>query len=505
MSKFKLPKLTLPKLKKRTVIFSASSVAALALATTGFVISVNQPITVDRPVIFTEQNVGMQMFGWNWNSLKTECATSIGPAGIDWILVDPPTDHIKGPQWWIHYQPTNYDIVGDHGNREQFKAMVEACKAAGVQVLADAVLNHMANGIGISFGGKPYGMNLKYADLYTKKNFHEGLDRNDPNYCIGDIQNWDEFVERTNCRFPGLPDLATEQTYVRQTIASYLNDLLSLGVAGFRLDAAKHMKPQDIAAIYNLLDSPAYLVQEVPGDRDTNADYLPNGDVWNWQSASDLASMFAYASKMETEAIGWSEFQESQYPSDQAVTWVSNHDTERDGGSLTYKDKEAFELASLYLLSQPYGKPMLFSGYRFPSRDIGVPQNENGLIVDAVCGTEMFEFTCYQRLTSIAGMISWRKEMHGNALSIEDGKNGVYAQNRSGAGLFVLNYNKKPAQLEKQTDLPDGSYCDLVSGGKTPISSGSCVGDQIEVVGGQVKLNMKPLSAQAISLATKLN
>lgn len=506
MPKFQLNKIKFPKLRKRTVIFSVSGVVAIALGVTGITIAANQPITVNRPVIFTEQNVGMQMFGWNWNSLKTECAASIGPAGIDWILVDPPTDHIRGTQWWIHYQPTNYDIIGDHGTREEFAAMVKTCNQAGVQVVADAVVNHMASGMFVSFNGKAYGNNLKFGDLYTKANFHQGLNPSDPHYCNADIQNWDEFNERTNCRFPGLPDLATEQEYVRQTIANYLNDLLSLGVVGFRFDAAKHMQPQDIAAIYNKLDKPAYLVQEVPGDKDTNAEYLPNGDVWDWQSASDLSSMFAYTSKMKTEAVGWSEFQATQYPSDQSLTWVSNHDTERHGGSLTYKDGAAFELASLYILAQPFGKPMLYSGYRFDNADAGVPQDANGFIVDATCGPALYQFTCFQRETSIAGMIAWHKAVNGKATTIEDGEDGVYNLSRSGAGSFFLNYNKSAMQLEKATDLPDGSYCDFVSGGKQPIASDgkSCVGDRIEVALGKASLNMKALSAQAISLASKL-
>jgi hypothetical protein len=47
-----------------------------------------------RPI--TENSVGIQMFGWNWTSIKAECPTQLGPAGIDWVLVLPPTDHIDG-------------------------------------------------------------------------------------------------------------------------------------------------------------------------------------------------------------------------------------------------------------------------------------------------------------------------------------------------------------------------------------------------------------------------
>ena len=39
------------------------------------------------------------------------------------------------------------------------------------------------------------------------------------------------------------------QAYVRQMIIGYYNHLIDLGVAGFRVDASKHMWPKDLAAI----------------------------------------------------------------------------------------------------------------------------------------------------------------------------------------------------------------------------------------------------------------
>jgi alpha-amylase len=50
-------------------------------------------------------------------------------------------------------------------------------------------------------------------------------------------------------RLDGLTDLNTEHPYVQQRIADYLTDLLSIGFSGFRIDAAKHISPDDIAAI----------------------------------------------------------------------------------------------------------------------------------------------------------------------------------------------------------------------------------------------------------------
>jgi alpha-amylase len=44
-----------------------------------------------------------------------------------------------------------------------------------------------------------------------------------------------------NCWLVGLPDLQLGSAWVRDRIVDYMNDLISLGVAGFRVDAVKHM------------------------------------------------------------------------------------------------------------------------------------------------------------------------------------------------------------------------------------------------------------------------
>ena len=49
----------------------------------------------------------------------------------------------------------------------------------------------------------------------------------------------------------GLRDLRGSKDYVRSKVASYFNKLVDWGVAGFRIDAAKHMMPADLL---NILD-----------------------------------------------------------------------------------------------------------------------------------------------------------------------------------------------------------------------------------------------------------
>jgi alpha-amylase len=48
----------------------------------------------------------------------------------------------------------------------------------------------------------------------------------------------------------GLADLDTESDYVRDRIAAYMTDLISIGFSGFRVDAAKHIKPESLTALF---------------------------------------------------------------------------------------------------------------------------------------------------------------------------------------------------------------------------------------------------------------
>jgi len=50
-----------------------------------------------------------------------------------------------------------------------------------------------------------------------------------------------------------LTDLNTERDNVQERIADYFTDLLGIGFSGFRVDAAKHMRPDDLVAIFGKL------------------------------------------------------------------------------------------------------------------------------------------------------------------------------------------------------------------------------------------------------------
>jgi alpha-amylase len=68
-------------------------------------------------------------------------------------------------------------------------------------------------------------------------------------HCERSLSSWTDPFQLNNGWLSGLTDLDTESDYVRERIAAYLTDLISIGFSGYRIDAAKHIQPDSLAAI----------------------------------------------------------------------------------------------------------------------------------------------------------------------------------------------------------------------------------------------------------------
>jgi len=104
-------------------------------------------------------DVIVTMFQANWKSVARECGEVLGPEGVGYVQVSPPQESIQGTQWWTSYQPVSYKLDSKEGTEAEFKNMVRQCKAAGVGVIADTVINH-TTGVdktqGTGTAGSPY-------------------------------------------------------------------------------------------------------------------------------------------------------------------------------------------------------------------------------------------------------------------------------------------------------------------------------------------------------------
>ncbi|MFB9237791.1 alpha-amylase family protein [Plantactinospora siamensis] len=449
--------------RRRTL---AGLAAAAVLATAGWTVAARSP---DQPALASPpgaRDVTATLFEWRYDSVATACSSTLGPKGYGLVEVSPPQEHIQGGQWWTSYQPVSYRIAGRLGDGSSFRNMVNACHAAGVKVIADAVVNHMTAGSGTGTGGSSY-TKYDYPGYYQVQDFHS---------CHSPVSNYADRSNVQNCELVNLADLDTGSDYVRGRIAGYLNSLLSMGVDGFRIDGAKHIAAGDLAAIKSKLSNPGvFWVQEViygAGEAVQPDEYTGNGDVDEFRAAYDLKRIFT--SERLAYLNNWGQSW-GYLPSGKARTFVDNWDTERNGSTLNYKYNATYTLANVYMLAWPYGAPNVYSGYEFSDIDAGPP---NGGAVSA-CFSNGWK--CQHAWRQIANMVGFRNAVAGTGVTNwwSNGYQAI-AFGRGNRGYVAINHESFAVTQTFQTSLPAGTYCDVQHGDR---SGGGCTGPTYSVDG----------------------
>ncbi|ORY89754.1 glycoside hydrolase superfamily [Leucosporidium creatinivorum] len=415
----------------------------------------------------SSSNVIVALFEYSWDSVATECTEWLGPQGFGYAQISPPQESIQGKAWYTDYQPISYNLVSKRGNREQFESMVKTCAEAGVQIIVDAVLNHMASsGSGTGTGGSSYSEYDYPAVPFTSDDFH---------WPVCDI-DWYNATSVYDCQLSNLQDLKSESTTVQVAQAAYLNDLLGLGVAGFRLDAAKSMRPENIQSIIDRLDSKPLLAQEV--NSDSTQPVTPNmyssiGGVLEFRAHYSLVSAFVKGNGIKS-LLSWPD--SSWVDSSSAVVFVANHDTERtDGTTLNWaSSNNAYALASVFLLAQPYGQPTIHSGYNFTSFGTGAPLDSDDNALPVTCFSD--NWRCEQRWDAISGMVKFHNAVGDSAVtnSLATSTNRS-SFGRGSIGHVAINFESSSWDATLDTDVADGTYCEITSGcaSKITVSGGS--------------------------------
>jgi alpha-amylase len=444
-------------------------------------------VTSAKAAISTGNDVIANLFMWPWPSVAGECTNVLGPAGYGAVQVSPPEDSISvaGHPWWDIYQPTAYDLNSRMGNRAQFVSMVQTCHAAGVKVYVDAVVNHMT-GVNqastTSYGGSTFTNTYSYPSAgYTPPDFHS-YPANCPE-SDNQIHDWDSQAEVQECQLVSLADLNTETDHVRSTIAGYLNDLLAIGVDGFRVDAAKHINPADMAAIKaKLTNSSVYFAQEViPGSGNVNlrpGAFEGNGGVLEFTYADDLKSQFTGSiANLSTFGTSW-----GLEPSAKSTVFVENHDTERNGSTLNYRSGATDTLANVFMLAWNFGTPNVMSSFDFANPDDSPPTDANGYVTPVACGAG---WECQHRGRAIRNMVGFHNATKADSTVSNwwsDGANAIaFGRGPAGGanGWIAINNGSGPLSGHAfATGLPAGTYCDIIHGDS---QGGGCTGPTVTV------------------------
>jgi alpha-amylase len=474
-------------------------------------------------------DVVVHLFEWRWTDIATECETVLGPAGFTAVQVSPPQEHSITPShdWSERYQPVSYSVARSRsGTGAEFASMVQRCQAAGVGIIVDAVINHMTNfpSPGVGSNGTAY-TKYDYPGLYTSADFHPP--------CT--VSNYQSAANVQDCELLSLPDLNTGLTSVRQKIADYLIMLARLGVGGFRIDAAKHIQQvelDDIIGRVNLTLAgegrplPYFFLEVVGGGGEALSprDYF--GEGYSSGGAADITEFTFVGVGDKFRNIGGqsiaqlnpngppgSQFSPAAWglmPSDKAVAFLQNHDTQHQCG-LSYRDGDVFRLANVWMLAQPYGYPSVLSSFAFacPSgNSMGPPSDADGWTLPVTCASSLEtatigQWVCEHRDPYIRNMVRFRRIVAGSDVNHwwDDGTNAI-AFSRGDKGFVAINRESAPVTAAVPTGLPPGTYCDRLTGG---LAGAACAGTTVTVdATGAIRLLLGANSAIAIDAATRM-
>ena len=254
------------------------------------------------------------------------------PAGSGKKIFD---DNVTEGNWYYYYQPTDWKIGNNIlGTRDQMKQMMDSAAKYNVKVIVDVLPNHTAFDIDA-----------------VSDDFYKAVGGRDKMYHSNGLQPVEDYNDRLQCTLWGsgaLPDVNTENKDFQKYYMQFVNDLLSLGVKGFRYDTAKHIgvhsdpvdsasgvKENDFWDVATGRKSVKGVSLAVPYDslfvygevlQDRNVPEAEYADYFG-QTASGYGHILREAlekgSVKDLDLINWHHTSAPEY----LTTWVESHDT----------------------------------------------------------------------------------------------------------------------------------------------------------------------------------
>ncbi|PNF32627.1 Alpha-amylase 1 [Cryptotermes secundus] len=454
------------------------------------------------PNVASDRSAIVHLFEWKFDDIAAECERFLAPRGYAGVQVSPVNEviilNVTSRPWYDRYQPISYIIASRSGDEVAFRSMVHRCNDLNVRIYVDVVMNHMSANSGDVTGtgnSRAYTADFVYPAVpYGPGDFHN------PTCAIQGDDYGNNATAVRDCELVGLHDLNQSKPYVREQIINFLNKLVDAGVAGFRVDAAKHMWPEDLQYIYSHVKNLStvhgfppqtrpFIYQEVidyGGEAVKRGEYTSLGRVTEFNYGTFLGKGFSGnfpISHFYNFGSEWGMLDDGD-----ALVFVGNYDNQRgsgDGGAniLTYKQAKLYKMAVAFMLSWPYGYPRVMSSYYFDNHDQGPPQDSNQNTVsptinrDGTCGNG---WVCEHRWRQIYNMVGFRNLVKGTSVTNwwDNGSQQI-AYTRGNLGFIAFNdqYNTDLSQTI-QTSLPGGAYCDIISGEK---QGSVCTGKTVTV------------------------
>ncbi|MCC9136033.1 alpha-amylase family glycosyl hydrolase [Pontibacter silvestris] len=274
-----------------------------------------------------------------------------------------------------------YGVHPDYGTKEDFKEFVAEAHKRNIKVVIDLVLNHSSSEHPW-FKSAMSDKNSPYRDYYVWAHKDDPQTQKAGEIIAGDSDNvnrWHQ-VEGSDYLYygyfyGGMPDLNYDNPKLREEVFSigryWLNEF---DVDGFRLDAARHIFPDDrpkdnhqwwvdFKNEMQKAKEDVYLVGEVWADAETVAPYMKGlHALFNFDMGYAITNV-VNKGKVDSLIINHKrirEFYESVNPDFVDATFLTNHDQNRIMSEVNDNENKA-KMAAALLLTLP-GSPYLYFG-----------------------------------------------------------------------------------------------------------------------------------------------
>lgn len=417
----------------------------------------------------------LHVWSWNFPTIAKNMKT-IADAGYAMLQTSPVQQHFnpegkitkifdgggKDGSWYYYYQPTDWKIGNAIvGTREQMKEMMDSAAKYNVQVLVDVLPNHTA-----------FDVDAVSDDFYKAVG---GRDRMFHSKGLTPINNYNDREQCTLWAMGSLPDVNTENPDFQKYYLTFVNDLLSLGVHGFRYDTAKHIgvhsDPVDTASgvkendfwdvvtgrksVKGVSLSQPYDSLFVYGEvlQDKNVPELEYADYMG-QTASGyghvLREALAKGSVNGLDIVSWHHQAAPEY----LTTWVESHDTYCNAHESASLTDDQIRTGWVFLTARQNGVPLFFSRPMGSTRENYWGDN----VIGARGNDEFFH-------PEVVAVNKFRKAMSGQKEDLQFSPDGsILLVNRGKKGAAVVNISSVAGFVDLPTGLPDGVYTDVVYG-----------------------------------------
>ena len=167
----------------------------------------------------------LHLFQWRINDIIPELKT-IKDQGFDAIQISPiQGTKDSGMEWWKLYQPINLKIGNEQvGSKKDLINLIQEARKYNIRIIVDIVLRHVA-------GDETYPLKP-----------HRNVDPELLQYLAEPIDAVNIDNDRWQCtrRCTGMPMLNYDDSNLMKLYRRFLDELVFIGVDGFRLDQLKH-------------------------------------------------------------------------------------------------------------------------------------------------------------------------------------------------------------------------------------------------------------------------